>query len=86
VWSSHRCPEALVASPCPLMGGLHPKFSPGPTHGQLNGWRIPDAEYWYLAGCAECENVLWRKPNGRLAVWIPEEPEQPPKQPGVGYP
>jgi len=73
MWTSWRCAIDLTESPCPLMGGLHPQFSPGPHNGDLDGFCIPDAEYFYLAKCGECQSVLWRRPNRHLAVWLPDD-------------
>jgi hypothetical protein len=74
MWVARYCPRGLCAAPCPLMGGLHPEFAPGPADGRFNGHHAPDFPYLYLARCEVCAGILGReRARSRMLTWVPED-------------
>ena len=74
MWLTRYCPWDLVASPCPLRGGLQPEFEPGPPDGLVDGWHDDDFVFFLLSRCEFCEAILGREREGsRILTWCPEE-------------
>jgi len=76
MWRSHYCTQGFDASPCPVMGGLHPQFRAGPANGRVNGQPVGESAFMLLAECGECRAILGReRALGRILVWVPDDVE-----------
>ena len=74
MWLTRHCLWDLTASPCPLRGGLHPEFVPGPPDGVVDGRYDADFACFWLARCEYCEAILGReRRGGRTLTWCPDE-------------